>query len=72
MEQILEKAFKKASSLPEDERDAFAAFILEELKQEKKWDELYQKSTESIKALANEALSEYRKGQTDKLNPDSL
>jgi predicted amidophosphoribosyltransferase len=72
MEKLLEQAFEKASSLPKKERKAFAAFILEELQQEKKWDKLYKKSPEILRSLANEASREYEEGRTEKLDPDKL
>lgn len=72
MEKLLEKAFKEASDLPEEEKEAFAAFILEELRQEKRWEELYKKSPEKLQQLANEALKEYRQGNTEMLDPDNL
>jgi hypothetical protein len=63
----LEKAFAEASKLPEDEQEAFAAWILEELASERRWTECFEKSHDALAKLADEALEEYRKGQTKEL-----
>ncbi len=68
MEKMLEKAFKKVSSLPAKERQAFATFILEELESEKKWDELFKNSQSELRSLADEALLEHKKGNTEEIN----
>ncbi len=60
MEKLLNKAFKKASSLPEEEKKTFAAFIIEELEQEEKWDKLFKNSGKELSILANEALGRER------------
>jgi len=72
MEKLLEEAFKKVSSLPEKEKKAFAAFIIEELEHEERWEELYKKSEPDLRSLAREALEEYKKGNTGKLDSGSF
>lgn len=72
MEKLLEEIVKKVSGLPEKDKKAFAAFIIEELEHEERWDELYQKSETQLKSLANEALDEYDKGNTEPLDPESF
>lgn len=72
MEKLLEEAFKKASLLPEKDKKAFGAFILEELEHEEKWDNLFQEYQSGLTTLAKEALSEYKKGNAEELDPDKF
>jgi hypothetical protein len=64
MTKALKKAFEAASKLPEVEQDALAAAILEELESERRWDELFQRSADTLSKLAKEALTEDRAGRT--------
>ena len=41
MTKLLEKAFKKASKLPEVEQNALAKWLLEELEAEKEWEKRF-------------------------------
>ena len=63
MTKLLEKAFDEASQLPEEEQDAFAAFLLSELESERKWEELLEGSQDKLSDLASEAFSAHRKGK---------
>lgn len=72
MKKLLEQAFKEAARLDEEDQAAFAAFVLEELKQEKNWKASLKDSKEQLSSLAREALSEYEKGNTIELDPDNL
>lgn len=72
MKKLLEQAFKEAARLDEEDQEAFAAFVLEELKQEKNWKASLKDSKEQLSSLAREALSEYEKGNTIELDPDNL
>jgi L-rhamnose mutarotase len=45
MTTLLKKAIKKAESLPEDKQDMVAAAMLEEIDADKRWDELFAKTT---------------------------
>jgi len=71
MTKALKKAFEAVSKLPEAEQDALAAAILEELESERRWDELFQRSADTLAKLAKEALAEDRAGRT-KLLEDLL
>lgn len=64
MTKLLEKAFDAVSKLPEQEQDAIAAWILEEIASEKRWEELFAKSPQVLEQLADEALTEFRARQT--------
>ncbi len=68
MTKALKKAFEAASKLPEAEQDALAAAILEELASERRWDELFERSADTLAELANEALAEDRAGRTRPLD----
>ena len=72
MTRLLEKAFEKASALPEDEQDDFAAFILNELEAERQWEQTFSRSQDKLAQLAQEALDEHRSGTTEELDPDQL
>ncbi len=60
MTELLEKAFAEASKLPEDEQEALAAWILEELASERRWVEAFASSQDALAKLADESLLEHR------------
>ncbi len=72
MSALLERAFAEASKLPEAEQDALASWILEELKAERRWTEVFRDSADALEQLADEALAEYAAGKTEALDPDQL
>ena len=68
MTKALKKAFEAASKLPEAEQDALAAAILDELESERRWDELFERSADTLAKLAKGALAEDRAGRTRPLD----
>jgi hypothetical protein len=70
MTHLLEKASAEAAKLSEDEQDAVARFLLEELESEREWDKRFAESASQLDQLAQEALAEHRAGQTRRLNPN--
>lgn len=64
MTQLLEKAFRAAQALPEDEQDALAASILADLEDERRWSEAFARSPDVLSTLADEARAEHRAGRT--------
>ncbi len=72
MTKMLERAFKKASSLSDSDQDALAEWLLKELESEARWQELFAKSQEGLSRLAAEALEEHRRGKTKRLDPGKL
>jgi hypothetical protein len=72
MTTLLEKAFEKASQLPDVEQNALAKQLLEELEAEKKWEEAFAESEDILDTLAEEALEEQRQGKTRTLNIEEL
>ena len=68
----LEQASLEVTKLPQDEQERFAAWILEELADERGWDEAFAGSLDALARLADEALSERNAGTTQPLDPDKL
>ena len=60
----LEKAFAEAAKFTEREQDALAAWILEELASERRWETAFASSADMLAQLADEALAEHRQGRT--------
>jgi predicted amidophosphoribosyltransferase len=72
MGRLLQKVIAETAKLPEEEQEAFAAFMLAELESEKRWDELFSQSQDLLARMAEEARREYRAGLTEPLDPDTL
>jgi predicted amidophosphoribosyltransferase len=72
MTKLLEQAIAKVMQLPETEQDAIAAFILEELEDEARWDRAFSQSQDMLAKLAAEALAEDQSGKTQELDPETL
>lgn len=72
MTRLLEKAFEKASKLPEAEQDDFAEFILDELNSERRWEQAFKDSQDELEQLADEALDEDEAGNSQELDPNRL
>jgi hypothetical protein len=72
MTELLERAFTEASKLPTEEQDRFAAWMLEELASERRWEEAFARSADKLAQLAAEARAEHRAGRTLPLDPDKL
>ncbi|HYD51087.1 MAG TPA: hypothetical protein VEA99_00615 [Gemmatimonadaceae bacterium] len=72
MTELLKKAFEAAAQLPEEEQKALAVAILAEVASDDDWDARFSGSAETLADLADEALAEYRRGETKPLDPDAL
>ena len=72
MTRLLKKAFDEASRLEEAEQDAVGQWLLDELASERRWDDAFRRSGDSLAKLAEEAREEHRAGQTRHLDPDAL
>jgi hypothetical protein len=68
----LEKAFAEASKLNEEEQNALAAWILQEIDSQKRWEKAFSSSADKLAQLAAEALEEHRRGETHELDPEEL
>jgi hypothetical protein len=64
MTDLLRTAFLAAQALPDDEQDALAAIILDEIDDEQCWTAAFRRSPEVLAELAAEALAEHRAGRT--------
>ncbi len=62
MTHFLQKAFEKASQLPQEEQEKFARFLLAEFESEQRWSELFNRpeSEDLLEKLADEALVEHQ------------
>ena len=72
MTQIVEKAIAELTKLAPEDQEAFARWMLEELDDEERWQKAFDQSADLLAQLADEALSEYRAGKTEPLDPDTL
>ena len=72
MTKLLERAFKKASELPEIEQNTLAKWVLEELEAEGKWEQVFAGSEDILDKLADEALDAYKQGKTRPLKLKDL
>ncbi len=68
----LEEAFAEAAKLPESEQESLAAWILEELSGERRWQTALANSTDVLEALVDEALAEHRARRTRILGPNAV
>ncbi len=72
MTKLLQDAFAKVSELPAAEQDVLASRLLAELAEDDDFDRAIAASSDKLAHLAQEALDEYRAGQTQELDPDNL
>jgi hypothetical protein len=72
MTKALEKAFNEASKLSEGEQNALGEWLLSEIESEQEWDHAFARSQDLLARLADEALAQHRRGQTDELDPDKF
>jgi hypothetical protein len=72
MTELLKRAFDEASKLPRDRQDAIASMLLRELESDRKWDRAFEDSQDALAKLADEALAEDERGETEDLDPSSL
>lgn len=72
MNKTLEEAFEAAARLPESEQEQLAAAIFEELAADERWQTALAQTGPALERLADEALAEYRVGETEPLDPDAL
>ncbi len=68
MAALLDKAIEEARKLPPEEQGTLAAIILEEIADEARWAKTFAEMQELIDGLAEEALEEFRAGQTESMD----
>jgi hypothetical protein len=69
MTHLLERAVSELVKLPDDEQDAMAAILIEELAAEKRWTESFAKSQDKLAELAEDARRDLHAGRTTPLEP---
>jgi hypothetical protein len=72
MTQLLEQALDEIRKLPAPEQDAIAAMILEELADERRWDEAFARSQEPLTRLAAKVREDVRAGRVRQARMDEL
>ncbi|MBM3707624.1 MAG: hypothetical protein FJW61_08785 [Actinobacteria bacterium] len=72
MTKLLERAFKEASKLPGVEQNAFAKWVIEELKSEYRWEKAFAESEDVLDKLADEAILEHKDGKTKTMDIEKL
>ena len=72
MTDLLERAIARLQTLPETEQNAIASIILEEIADERRWDEAFSFSPDMLAKLAASAMAEYHAGETQELDPETL
>ncbi|MBI1883502.1 MAG: hypothetical protein HYS08_04780 [Chlamydiae bacterium] len=72
MTKLMEKAFKTASKLPVLDQNILAKWLLEELKSDRKWEEVFADSEYLLDDMADEALEERKKGKVKSLDFNRL
>ena len=64
MTELLERAIARLQTLSESEQNAIASIILEEIEDERLWDESFSRSPNVLAELAASAMAEYHAGET--------
>ena len=62
MTQLLQRALAEVQKLSSSEQDAIGAIIIDELEDQKLWDEAFAQSQESLSRLAEKARADIRAG----------
>ena len=69
---LLEQAFTKVSSLPDELQDTIAQNLIQEVEWESQWEDTLSANQESVDDMALKALQEFKEGKTDMLGFDEL
>ena len=69
MTKLLEDTLAAVAKLPEDQQNAIAALVVEEMASEKRWSELFAGTQDKLAQLSDEALRDWQSGKTKPL-PD--
>ena len=71
MTKLLKSAIDSINSLPDEEQDAIAAIILEEIEDEVRWREAFARSQDALTRLASDARKEIAEGRANSYDPSS-
>ncbi|HMC64533.1 MAG TPA: hypothetical protein VKI65_06315 [Gemmataceae bacterium] len=72
MTQLLQQAITEVQKLPAAEQDAIAALILEELADERLWEQQFARSQDQLARLAEKARDDVRDGRVRQMGIDEL
>lgn len=72
MTQLLEQAWQEIQKLPTGEQDAIAAIILQELADERRWEEAFSNSQSQLEGLAAKVRAEIARGKVHDRGFDEL
>jgi hypothetical protein len=72
MTRALERAIAELQKLPAAEQDAIAALILEEIADDKQWDESFDNSQDVLEKLAEKAQRDIEAGRIKDMGIDEL
>lgn len=72
MTHTLDAAIAKLATLPPDEQDRVGNWLLEELRDEERWNRQFATSQEALSNLAAEALADHAAGRTTMLDLEKL
>jgi hypothetical protein len=72
MTKLLERALAEVRKLPDERQDAIAAIILDEIVDEKLWDEQFGQSQDELARLALRAREDIRTGRVRNAGIDEL
>jgi hypothetical protein len=72
MTELLQRALAEVQKLPGAEQDVVTAMILEEIVDERRWDEAFARSQEQLGRLANRVRDDIRAGRVRDLGVDEL
>ena len=64
MNVTLKTAIDRLASLPEEEQELFANWLMAELDDEARWQAMFDASLPRLKQMADEALAEHKRGET--------
>ena len=68
----MEKAVEALKSVPEDQQDAVAGFVLSEVESDRRWGATSSQYADKLRRLADEAREDFRAGRTSELDPGEL
>jgi hypothetical protein len=72
MTPLLERAIKEIQDLRETEQDAIASLILDEIVDEKRWDETFARSQDKLSRMAQKVREDIRTGKVKDISVEDL
>ncbi len=72
MTDLLERAIQEIKRLPSEAQDAIATMILEEIADDRRWEEAFSRSQDRLSELADKARADIRAGRVRAAGFDEL